>query len=97
MNLSCIPSELVEVVSLCISYSHVYSGLLISFVDVGRLTEPRKFLCLLVYFSLSSYSWSFEVFFASFRVYTCLFTVLTSGIRARFNDGVRFSGSIIDD
>ena len=41
MNLSCIPSELVEVVSLCILYSHVYSGLLISFVDVGRLTEPR--------------------------------------------------------
>ena len=42
MNLSCIPSELVEVVSLCILYSHIYSGLLISFVDVGRLTEPRK-------------------------------------------------------
>ena len=54
-------------------------------------------LCLLVYFSLSSYSWSFEVCFASFRVYTCLFFILTSGIRARFNDGVRFSGSIIDD
>ena len=34
-------SELVEVVSLCILYSHIYSGLLISFVDVGRLTEPR--------------------------------------------------------
>ena len=33
----------------------------------------------------------------SFYVYTCLFSILTSGIRARFNDGVRFSGSIIDD
>ena len=56
-----------------------------------------KSLCLLVYFSLSSYSWSFEVCFGSFRIYTCLFPVLTSGIRARFNDGVRFSGSIIDN
>ena len=56
-----------------------------------------KSLCLLVYFSLSSYSWSFEVCFASFRIYTCLFPVLTSGIKARFNDRVRFSGSIIDD
>ena len=56
-----------------------------------------KSLCLLVYFSLSSYSWSFEVCFASLRIYTCLFPILTSGIRARFNDGVRFSGSIIDD
>ena len=71
----------------------IYSGLLISFVDVGHV----KSLCLLVYFSLSSYSWSCEVCFASFRVYTCLFSVLTSGIKARFNDGVRFSGSIIDD
>ena len=87
MNLSCIPSKLVEVVSLCILYSHVYSGLLISFVDVGRLTD----------FSLSSYSWSFEVCFAIFRIYTCLFFVLTSGIRDKFNEGVRFSGSIIDD
>ena len=26
-----------------------------------------------------------------------LISVLTSGIRVRFNDGVRFSGSIIDD
>ena len=54
-------------------------------------------MCLLVYISLSSYSWSFKVCFASFRIYTCLFSVLTSGIRARFNDGVRFSGSIIDN
>ena len=36
VNLPCIPSELVEVVSLCILYTHIYSGLLISFVDVGR-------------------------------------------------------------
>ena len=50
----------------------------------------------MVYFSLSSYSWSFEVCIASLRVYTCLFPVLTSGIRARFNDEVRFSGSIIE-
>ena len=97
VNLSCIPCELVEVVCLCILYSHIYSGSLILFVDVGRLTEHVKSLCLLVYFSLSSYSWSFEVCFASFRVYTCWFSVLTSGIRARFNDGVMFSGSIIDD
>ena len=54
-------------------------------------------MCLLVYFSLSSYSWSFEVCFARFRIYTCLFFILTSGIKAKFNDGVRFSGSIIDD
>ena len=32
-------SELVEVVSLCILYSHIYSGLLISFVDVTRLSS----------------------------------------------------------
>ena len=51
----------------------------------------------MIYFLLSSYSWSFEIRIASFRVYTCLFSVLTSGIRAKFNDGVRFSGSIIDD
>ena len=53
-------------------------------------------MCLLIYFSLSSYSWSFEVRFASFRIYTCLFFVLTSGIIVRFNDVVRFSCSIID-
>ena len=97
VNLPCIPSELVEVVSLCILYSHIYSGLLISFVYVGRLTEPLKSLCLFIYFSLSSYSWYFEVWFASFRIYTCLFSILTSGIRSKFNYGVRFSGSIIDD
>ena len=56
-----------------------------------------KSLYLLVYFLLSSYSWSFEVCFASFRIYTYLFSVLTSGIRARFNDEVKFIGSIIDD
>ena len=50
VNLPCILSELVEVVSLYILYSHIYSGLLISFVDVGGLTEPIKSLCLLVYF-----------------------------------------------
>ena len=41
VNLPYILSELVEVVSFCILNSHIYSGLLISFVDVGRLTEPR--------------------------------------------------------
>ena len=34
-------SRKVEFVSLCILYSHIYCGLLIFFVDVGRLTEPR--------------------------------------------------------
>ena len=36
-----IPSDLVEVFYLCILYSHINSGFLISFVDVRRLTEPR--------------------------------------------------------
>ena len=51
MNLSCIPSELVEVVSLCILYSHIYSGLLISFVERRSIDRTTLNLCVFWYIS----------------------------------------------
>lgn len=56
-------SELVDVVSLYILYSQICSVLLISFVYIGRLTEPCKifvsfgvFLVCLVTHDLSTFS-----------------------------------------
>ena len=50
MNLSCIPSELVEVVSLCILYSHVYS---IAHLLCGRRSIDRTTLNLCVFWYIS--------------------------------------------